>query len=326
LDIKKKILITGGAGYIGSHVVNNLLKDDFEIIVLDRFLFDKNSLHQHNQNKQLHIVKEDIRNYNNIEKYFEKVDTVIHLAALVGEAACKVSEEDTISINLKATEKLVKLAVKNKVKKFIFMSTASSYGVQNVDEVANEQTKLNPVSLYAKTKIECENLLLDKYSDDINITIFRPSTVYGHSFRMRFDLILNHLIKDAYFMDEIKVLGPKMVRPLMWVGEPARVYKIIIKENGDRFRSQVFNLGYNKENYEKIEIAELVKNKFFPNINIQIIEKDLDLRSYRLDFRKMKNFFNLNPYTDILKESELILEKFKKKKYGDINNKIFYNV
>ncbi len=324
--MRKKILITGGAGYIGSHVVNNLLKDDFELIVLDRLLFDKNSLNQHNQNNNLYIVNEDIRNYRTIEKHFEKVDTVIHLAALVGEAACKISEEDTISINLKATEELVKLAIKNKVKKFIFMSTASSYGVQNVDEVANEETKLNPVSLYAKTKIECENLLLDKYSDDINITIFRPSTVYGDSFRMRFDLILNHLIKDAYFIGEIKVFGPKMVRPLMWVGEPARVYKMIIKEHGDKYRSQVFNLGYNQENYEKIEIAEIVQNKFFPNLDIQVVEKDLDLRSYRLDFRKMRKFFNLDPYTNILNESELILKKFKKKKYGDVNNKIFYNV
>ncbi len=324
--MRKKILITGGAGYIGSHVVNNLLKDDFELIVLDRLLFDKNSLNQHNQNNNLYIVNEDIRNYKTIEKHFEKIDTVIHLAALVGEAACKISEEDTISINLKATEELVKLAIKNKVKKFIFMSTASSYGVQNVDEVANEETKLNPVSLYAKTKIECENLLLDKYSDDINITIFRPSTVYGDSFRMRFDLILNHLIKDAYFIGEIKVFGPKMVRPLMWVGEPARVYKMIIKEHGDKYRSQVFNLGYNQENYEKIEIAKLVQNKFFPNLDIQVVEKDLDLRSYRLDFRKMRKFFNLDPYTNILNESELILEKFKKKKYGDVNNKIFYNV
>ncbi len=323
--MRKKILITGGAGYIGSHVVDNLLKSNYEIIVLDNLLFDKHSLNKHIKNKKLTLIKDDIRNYKNISNYFNDVDTVIHLAALVGEAACKISESETVSINLDATKQLVKLAIEKQIKKFIFMSTASSYGVQNVDEIANEQTKLNPVSLYAKTKIDCENLLLEKYSDDIEITVFRPSTVYGDSLRMRFDLILNHLIKDAYFLKEMKVFGPNMVRPLMWVGEPARVYKKIIEEESDKFRSQVFNLGYNEENYQKIEIAELVKQKFFHEIDIEIIEKDLDLRSYRLDFQKMKKFFNLDPYTDILKETKKIIEKFNKEKYGDVNNKIFYN-
>ena len=322
----KRILITGGAGYIGSHVVNNLLKDSYEIIVLDKLLFAKHSLDLHKKNKKLKIFNKDIRDDKDIEKYFENVDTVIHLAALVGEAACKISESETISINLNATEILIKAAIKNKVKKFIFMSTASSYGVQNINQIANEETKLNPVSLYAKTKIDCENLLLDKYSENINITIFRPSTVYGHSLRMRFDLILNHLIKDAYFKNEIKVFGPKMVRPLMWVGEPARVYKKIIEDDTSKFRSQIFNLGYNNENYEKLEIANLVKEKFFSNINIEIIDKDLDLRSYRLDFNKMKKYFNLDPHTDILKESKIIINNFKEKKYGNVNDKIYYNV
>jgi len=323
--MRKKILITGGAGYIGSHVVENLLKSDYEIIVIDSFLFDQHSLKEHQDNKKLTIIKEDIRNLQKIENIFSNVDTVIHLAALVGEAACKISENETVSINLKSTENLVKIAIKKNVKKFIFMSTASSYGVQNVNQIANEDTKLNPVSLYAKTKIESEKLLLEKYSSDIEVTIFRPSTVYGHSMRMRFDLILNHLIKDAHFNKEIKVFGPKMVRPLMWVGEPARVYKKIIENETANFRSQIFNLGYNEENYEKIEIANLVKKKFFPNINIEIIEKDLDLRSYRLDFNKMKNFFGLKPHTDILKESKMIIDHFNEKKYGDVNNKIFYN-
>ena len=187
----KKILITGGGGYIGSHVVNNLLKSNFQLIVLDTFMFDNNSLDIHKNNKNLYIVNKDIRDKNAIDNIFKDVHTVIHLAALVGEAACKVSEQDSKSINYDATELLVKLSIKNKVKNFIFMSTASSYGVQNVDEIADENTKLNPVSLYAKTKIDCENMLISKYSDDINITIFRPSTVYGDSLRMRFDLILN---------------------------------------------------------------------------------------------------------------------------------------
>ena len=205
------------------------------------------------------------------------------------------------------------------------MSTASSYGVQNVDEIADENTKLNPVSLYAKTKIDCENMLISKYSDDINITIFRPSTVYGDSLRMRFDLILNHLVKDGFFKKEIKVFGPKMVRPLMWVGEPARVYRAIIEDNTNKFRSQIFNLGYNEENYEKIKMAELVKNNFFKDINIKIVQKDIDLRSYKLNFEKMKMFFKLEPFTNIVKESSIIINKFNSKSYADVEQKKYYN-
>jgi len=323
--MKKKILITGGAGYIGSHVVNNLLNSDYEIVVLDKLMFDAKSLDKHSKNTNLTIVQKDIRDYKNIDEYFKNIDTVVHLAALVGEAACKISDEDTISINYEATEELAKISLRNKVKNFIFMSTASSYGVQNIDEIANEETELNPVSLYAKTKIDCENLLLKKYSDDLNITIFRPSTVYGDSLRMRFDLILNHLIKDAYFKKEIKIFGPKMVRPLMWVGEPARVYKKIIEDENSKYRSQIFNLGYNQENYKKIEIANLVKEKFFKNIDIEVIDKDPDLRSYRLDFDKMKKFFDLEPFTDILKESSKIINNFENNQYQNVDDKKYYN-
>ncbi len=321
----KKILITGGAGYIGSHVVNNFLKSNFKLIVVDKFLFDNNSLDVHKNNSNLTIINKDIRDKNLLGSILENVHTVIHLAALVGEAACKVSEEETKSINYYATESLVKLSIKNKVKNFIFMSTASSYGVQNTDEIADENTKLNPVSLYARTKIDCENILMSKYSDDINITIFRPSTVYGDSLRMRFDLILNHLVKDAYFKKEIQVFGPKMIRPLMWVGEPARVYRKIIEDNTNKFRSHIFNLGYNEENYEKIKMAELVKENFFKDVNIEVIEKDIDLRSYRLNFKKMKMFFNLEPFTDIVKESSLIINKFNSKSYGNVDQLKFYN-
>ena len=201
------------------------------------------------------------------------------------------------------------------------MSIASSYGVQDTKEIANEKTKLNPVSLYAKTKIDCENILLAKFSNNIDITIFRPSTVYGHSSRMRFDLILNHLIIDAILKKEIKVFGPEMVRPLMWVGEPARVYKKIVESQNNKFKSQIFNMGYDNENYKKIEIASVIKNKFFKDIEIQIVEKDLDLRSYRLDFSKMKNYFDLKPGNDILGAANLIIENIKTNKYGDTKSK-----
>ena len=326
MDIKKKILITGGAGYIGVPVIKELINKNLDIVVLDRFSFDEHSLKSFSKYENLKIINGDIRDNNILSECLKNVDTVIHLAALVGEAACKISEEETKSINFDATINLCQLAKKYLVKKFIFMSTASSYGVQDVNEIADENTKLNPVSLYARTKIDSEKSILDNFSEDLDISIFRPSTVYGHSLRMRFDLILNHLIKDAIQKKEIKVFGPEMVRPLMWVGEPARVYSKIIKDDTSKYKSQIFNLGYNNENYKKIDIAKMVQENFFKDINIDIVEKDLDLRSYRLNFDKMKKYFDLSPASDLLKESEIIIKNIKNNYYGDINSKKYYNV
>ena len=111
----------------------------------------------------------------------------------------------------------------------------------------------------------------------------------------------------------------------MWVGEPARVYKIIIDESTDKFKSQIFNLGYENENYEKLEIANLIQKNYFKDINIQIVDKDPDLRSYRLSFKKMKNFFKLEPKSNILNEARIMIEKLNSNSYGDIKSKIFYN-
>ncbi len=326
MDIKKKILITGGAGYIGVPVIEELINKNLDIVVLDRFSFDEHSLKSFSKYENLKIINGDIRDNNILSECLKNVDTVIHLAALVGEAACKISEEETKSINFDATINLCQLAKKYLVKKFIFMSTASSYGVQDVNEIADETTKLNPVSLYARTKIDSEKSILDNFSEDLDISIFRPSTVYGHSLRMRFDLILNHLIKDAIQKKEIKVFGPEMVRPLMWVGEPARVYSKIIEDETSKYKSQIFNLGYNNENYKKIDIAKTVQENFFKDIKIDIVEKDLDLRSYRLNFDKMKKYFDLSPASDLLKESETIIKNIKNNFYGDINSKKYYNV
>jgi|TARA_B100000780_G_scaffold269648_1_gene228649 nucleoside-diphosphate-sugar epimerase len=321
----KKIIVTGGAGYIGCHVVEELIKSGYQVTVIDRLSFDVNSLDSVEGHKNLTVIKEDLRNLNNLQSHLDGSEAVIHLAALVGEAACNISESDSISTNYDATIRLCDLARKSKVKKFIFMSTASSYGVQDTNEIANEKTKLNPVSLYAKTKIDSENDLLKNFSDDIEITIFRPSTVYGHSSRMRFDLILNHLVLDAFLKKEIKVFGPEMVRPLMWVGEPARVYKKVIESEDSKFRSEIFNMGYDNENYKKIDIAKLVQSNFFKKIDMEIIDKDKDIRSYRLDFSKMKKFFNLEPGSNLLKATRIIFDNISSKKYGDLESKKYYN-
>ena len=290
----KKILITGGMGYIGSHVINLFLNKNYNVTVIDKILFGSNSLLSFIGNDNFKFFNLDIRENEEIEKIFKKnnFDAVIHLAALVGEAACKRNKDDTFSINYQSTVNLAKVSEKYNVENFIFMSTASSYGVQDINEIATEETKLNPVSLYAESKINSEKELLDKYSDKMSVTIFRPSTVHGISPRMRFDLIVNHLSLDAFKNNEISVFGPKMWRPLMWVGEPARVFDLVLNSKKNKVKSQIFNLGSDYENFQKIDIANCLKENFFTNLKIDITDKDPDLRSYRVSFKKIENLLN----------------------------------
>ena len=141
----------------------------------------------------------------------------------------------------------------------------------------------------------------------MNITIFRPSTVHGTSPRMRFDLIVNHLTLDAYKKNEILVLGPKLWRPLMSVSEPSKVFDLVINSENRNIKSQIFNLGSDDQNFQKINIAENLKKNFFKNLKIEIIDKDPDLRSYRVSFKKIKDKLKFDTSRTLTKSIEEIV-------------------
>jgi nucleoside-diphosphate-sugar epimerase len=325
--VKKNILITGGLGYIGAHVVNLLLKSNYKVTVVDKIMFGSSSLLSFLGSDNFEFFNFDIREDEKLNTLFKNKNfsAVIHLAALVGEAACKRNEDESKSINFDATISLAKKSKMFGVQNFIFMSTASSYGVQDINEIADEKTKVNPVSLYAITKINSEKELLDKFSEDLNITIFRPSTVHGVSPRMRFDLIVNHLTLDAFNDGNISVFGPKMWRPLMWVGEPARIFKIVLEADQKLIKSQIFNLGSDNENFQKIHIAECLKNNFFPKLNIQVTDKDPDLRSYRVSFQKIKETLKYETSKTLKDAISEILILLKNNNEIDTKSDIFRN-
>ena len=326
MDLKNNtILITGGAGYIGSWVSRFFLSKGYKVIVVDRLSFGSNSLLGLIGNKNFFFIKSDIREFLNYEKYLKEADTIIHLAALVGEKACKVDKNETNSINFEATKNLAKKSSEFNVKNFIFMSTASSYGVQDINEVADENTQLNPVSSYAVSKINSEKMLLNDYSEKMNITIFRPSTVHGDSARMRFDLIVNHLVLDSFKKKKISVFGPKMWRPLMWVGEPANVFYLTLKSDEKKIKSQVFNLGSNNENFQKIQIAEIIKNKFINDLTIEIVNNDPDLRSYKVNFNKIQKILNYSPEKTIDRAIGELFFSLKNNIYQDVDSSIYRN-
>jgi nucleoside-diphosphate-sugar epimerase len=282
------VLITGGAGYIGSWVVQRLLGHGYKVVVFDTLLFGPRPLQSFLGHPNYLFIKGDVRNSAEVDAAMKGVDYVAHLAAIVGEAACNKDSDAARSINMDGTANVARAAAKNDVRRLVFFSTCSSYGVQDTSVMADEQTPVNPVSLYAETKIDGEKLLWNELShSDVAGTIFRPSTVHGSSPRMRFDLIVNHFVKDAFFNKQLGISGPDMWRPLMWVGDAGKAIELAFQADPEAIRNQVFNMGGLDGNSRKREIGEIIKKKYMPGLDLEIHDSDPDIRSYRVDFNKI---------------------------------------
>ena len=251
----QRVLVTGGAGYIGSWVTRFLLEAGLEVVVLDRLLFGGESLEAVLGHPRFRFIKGDIRDDAKLADAIEGADRVVHLAALVGEAACKKDADETRDVNIGGTRNVAMAARDAGVKQLVFFSTASSYGVQDTSVLADEETALNPVSLYAESKIESEGFLREAFEGrPTYYTVFRPSTVHGPSARMRFDLIVNHLTRDAFLDRKVEIYGGSLWRPLIWVGDAARGVAASLLADEDAVRNQVFNLGYTGGNLRKSQI------------------------------------------------------------------------
>jgi Nucleoside-diphosphate-sugar epimerases len=196
-------------------------------------------------NQNIKIKIGDIRDYSFIEKATENVDKVIHLAAIVGEPACDKDEKLAEQVNINGTLNVLKACKKNLIKHLHFMSTASSYGVQDDEIIANEQTAVNPISFYAKTKLDMEEAILNDTNSNFYCTIFRPSTVHGMSTRMRFDLIVNTMSKHCYLDKKLSLFGLTLWRPIFWVGDAGRAINLIVNSEEEIVKNQIYNCGNN---------------------------------------------------------------------------------
>lgn len=304
--ISQKILITGGAGYIGTVLCEMLLQQGHRVKVLDALWFNVNVplLYVHNPNYE--FIKGDIRKGYFPDSILRDVDLIIHAAAIVGEPASVKFPELTQKINYEASVNLISKALEQKVKGFIFFSTCSNYGVS--DGIASEETPLKYQSLYAETKVNVEKYLVEN-GNGLDWVICRLSTVYGASPRMRFDLTVNDFTAKAYMEKYLDIFLPYSYRPYIHVSDAARVVIEIVK-NFEKLRNNVFNIGFNGENYQKIQVAEIVK-KLVPETKIEIVKSGADLRNYQVGFSKLQEFLNIkNAFTveDGVKEVLRLLE------------------
>ncbi|MDD5006814.1 MAG: SDR family oxidoreductase [Syntrophorhabdaceae bacterium] len=288
-----KILITGGAGYVGSVLTNTALGNGYNVRVIDSLYFDNKVPLVNLGNPNYEFFRFDISESHNLKPYLEGVDYIIHTAAIVGEPASNKFPELTERVNYAAAKEIVRLAAEQGVKGFIFLSTCSNYGI--TEGLAREEGDLKPLSLYSDTKVRMEKLLIDRTSN-IDWIICRMSTVYGASPRMRFDLTVNDFAMNAYRKKYLDVFLPYTYRPYIHVYDAARVIIKMIEQFG-KVRNNVFNVGFNGENYQKIKIANIVK-QFVPDLKIDVVEKGTDLRDYQVDFTKLERYLGLkNQFT-----------------------------
>lgn len=306
--MENKILITGGAGYVGTTLVPLLLKFDYEIIIVDTFWFG-NYLPKSNKIK---IIKKNILALRDID--MKRVDTVVHLASVANDTASDLNPKLTWEISCLGTKHLCDLAEKNKIKKFIFASSGSVYGVKKEKKVS-EKLKCEPISDYNKTKIIAEKVI-ESYKKSFKYYIIRPSTLYGYSPRMRLDLTMNILTKQAALKNKISVFGGKQWRPFLHVRDMASIYLFFIRRN---LPQGIYNAS--NGNLRVIDKAKIIK-KLSKNCQIKI-KKINDVRSYRLSSDKLlKQGFKFK--CKLLPSLKEMFEMFKSKKIKDLPN--FYSL
>ncbi len=287
----KKIFITGGGGYVGARLVPYLLQKNYQITVYDNFYFG-NKL---KKNKNLKLIYGDIRNTSKLKKSCNNHEVFIHLACISNDSSFELNKKLSTSINLDAFEPMVLAAKSSNIKRFIYASTSSVYGLSSKKNV-RENHPLIPLTLYNKYKGLCEPLLLKHTNKNFVGVIFRPATVCGYSDRMRLDLSVNILTNFAYNKNYIKVFGGKQLRPNLHILDYCDVVKKLITAPTYKIKNQVFNVGSQNMSIDNIAklVKKVVENKYQKKINI-IKEKTNDIRSYHINSDKIKNILNFTP-------------------------------
>jgi len=307
----KRVLVIGGAGYIGSVLVRKLLDKGYKVNVLDNFTYGKDSLKDIESNPDLKIIEGDTRHISYVSEALQDVDAVVHLAELVGDPACALNPRETQEINYLATRTIALMCKHFQINRLIYTSSCSVYGASKGNELLNEDSELNPVSLYAKMKIASENALTEMMDENFRPTILRLSTVFGFSHRPRFDLVVNTLTAKAIKEGKITIFGGDQWRPNVHVLDVADTIISVLKAPIDVVGGKTFNVGTEENNYTINKIGELIKDAV-PSADVVIEDKELDKRDYKIDFSKIKKALGIKMkrrISDGIKEIKDAFEK-----------------
>jgi nucleoside-diphosphate-sugar epimerase len=278
-----KILITGGAGYIGSMLCTKLLEEGHTVTVVDLLKYDKGSLNHLYFNKNFKLICDDIRKITLMKKLIKQHDFIIPLAALVGAPLCEKFKKEALSTNLGSIKTLCNLATKKN--KIIYLTTNSGYGIGEKNKYCDENSPLKPISLYGRTKCDGEDLVRLKIR---NYVCFRLATVFGHSYRMRSDLLVNNFVYTAIKKKKLTLFEPHFRRNFIHVRDVVNAI-IYTMKNFNRLKNNVYNLGLSSANISKIMLAKKIQ-KQYKKLSIKIVtnRKDPDKRDYFVSNKKIE--------------------------------------
>jgi len=324
---KTTILITGGAGYIGSQLTALLLEKGYSVRVLDALLFGGRSVTGFLKTPGYTFIEGDIRNTTDIQKAIKGCDAVVHLAAIVGDPACAKNPALAEQVNKQASELLCSLALENSIKRFVFASTCSNYGkMSDPDGFVDESTSLNPVSLYAELKVNFENFLLSRNQTDFTPVCLRFATAYGLSRRPRFDLTLNEFTLELLMNHQLEIYGEQFWRPYCHTDDLAAACCMVLEADADIVSGQAFNVGDTNENYQKKTLAALILKQLpGKEKNIRFVKRDEDPRDYRVNFDKIKNTLPFRITKKVPDGITEIIEQVSSGKISDPDNPQYKN-
>jgi nucleoside-diphosphate-sugar epimerase len=286
-----KVLVTGGAGYVGSVVTTELLLSGFEVCVLDKFVYGGESILALHSGSRCRAIHGDVRLEENLRASMRGIDAIVHLAAVVGEPACSLDETQAWDINFGGTANMLAVAREAGVARFIYVSTCSNYGVSAPNVLATEEAPLKPLSQYAKAKVEAEKLTLAAPAP-LTTTVLRLGTICGLSPRMRFDLLISDMARAAALGKRIEIFAPEAWRPFLHIRDAARVIETCLGTEATKIDHRVFNVV--GENRQKKDLADLVL-RHFPAADIAITSKLPDLRDYRASGDRIRDELGFSP-------------------------------
>ena len=279
----KKLLITGGAGYIGSVLIPKLIEDDFEVKCLDRFFFGDEYLRNLDSNGKLELIREDIRWFD--PKILNDVDIVMDLAALSNDPVGELNPEKTFEINHLGRVRVATLSKKAGVPLYILASSASIYGQQ--DKIADESSSVFPLTAYSKANHKAEMDVLKLNDSSFGATVLRFSSIYGKSPRMRFDISVNSMVLDLFKTGKITIRGKRNSRPFLHIKDAVKAYEMIIQSNKEDISGEIFNVGSDEQNYSMGELGREIGEAIGVPFELELGD-NYDYRSYSLSFNKIK--------------------------------------
>lgn len=325
--MKEQVLVIGGAGYLGSVLVDRLLERQYPVKILDNFIYGKRSVEKYSGNSSVEITEGDIRNIETVNKAVNGAGSVILLAAVVGDPASALRPDQTIETNYLASHMIASACRLKGINRFIYASTCSVYGIGK--KILDENAPLNPVSLYAKTKISSEQSILQLVDSNFAPSIMRMSTLYGYSPRMRFDLAVNTMTMTAFTENKINVFGGEQWRPLLHVKDAAESYVKILEADINDVRGKIYNVGSEEQNYRIKKVSEIIGKAISETsgkeVPVRIEKSNKDERDYRVSFKKIQEELDFNVNHTIDEAAKEIYTALNSGIIKDPKQKVYYN-